>query len=124
MSIPILRQGEVLVACLPGAVTDAELDDLRMNLAERVGRTRARGLLLDVTALDVLDSYSSRILIRIVQVARLRGARSVLVGISPDVAFAMVQLGVTLEGVATALDFEEGMTALHAALERSVAGAR
>ena len=72
-------------------------------------KMRARGVIVDVTALDVMDSYASRTLRDIAHMTRLRGAETVIVGIQPEVAFAMVQLGLTLEGVATALDLEEGL---------------
>jgi len=66
-------------------------------------------VIIDVTALDVLDSFATRTLRSIAYTAKLRGANAVVVGIQPDVAFAMVQLGLSLEGVATALDLEEGL---------------
>src|SRR2546425_469557 len=78
----------------------------------RVGKFRARGVIVDVTALDVMDSFAVRTLRDIAHMARLRGAETVIVGIQPDVAFAMVQLGLTLKGVATVLDLEEGLAFL------------
>jgi rsbT antagonist protein RsbS len=73
---------------------------------------RARGVIIDLSALDVLDSFASRTIRGIAYTAKLRGAQTVVVGIQPDVAFAMVQLGLTLEGVSTALDLEEGLALL------------
>jgi rsbT antagonist protein RsbS len=108
MSIPILKQGPLLIATIQGAVTDANLIDLRDALADRVGRLRTRGVLVDVSALDVMDSFATRMLRNIAYTVKLRGAATVIVGIQPDVAFTMVQIGLTLEGVDTALDFEEG----------------
>ena len=108
MSIPILKQGPLLIATIQGAVTDANLMELRDALADRVGRLRTRGVLVDVSALDVMDSFATRMLRNIAYTVKLRGAETVIVGIQPDVAFTMVQLGLTLEGVDTALDFEEG----------------
>jgi rsbT antagonist protein RsbS len=82
-------------------------------------------VIVDVTALDVMDSYASRTLRDIAHMTRLRGAETVIVGIQPEVAFAMVQLGLMLEGVATALDLEEGLEFLNARTrERDAAGAR
>ena len=72
----------------------------------------SRGVIVDVTALDVMDSFAVRTLRDISHMARLRGAETVIVGIQPEVAFAMVQLGLTLKGVATALDLEEGLAFL------------
>jgi len=79
-----------------------------------VGRDRARGIVIDVAALDVLDSFGTRTLRNIARMADLRGARTVIVGINPDVAFAMVELGTDLSGVLTALDLEEGLALLNA----------
>lgn len=112
MAIPILKQGHILVASIQAALGDHDLLQLRDDLAERVGRFRSRGVVVDVTALDVMDSFAIRTLRGIAQVTQLRGAETVVVGIQPDVAFALVQLGLTLEGVETALDLEEGMDLL------------
>jgi rsbT antagonist protein RsbS len=110
--VPILKQGDVLVASIQAALSDQDLTQLRDELAQRVGRFRARGVIIDVTVLDVLDSFATRTIRGIAYTARLRGADTVVVGIQPDVAFAMVQLGLTLEGLATALDLEEGLALL------------
>ena len=109
MSVPILKQGDVLIASIQAALSDRELAQLHDAFAEQVGRFRSRGVIIDVTALDVLDSFATRTLRSIAYTAKLRGANAVVVGIQPDVAFAMVQLGLSLEGVATALDLEEGL---------------
>jgi rsbT antagonist protein RsbS len=112
MAVPILKQGDDLIVTLQAELSDQELSQLREQLADRVGRQRARGLLIDVSALDVMDSYAARTLTGIAHVAKLRGADVVLSGIQPDVAFSMVQLGITLEGVDTELDLDEGLAAL------------
>ena len=112
MSVPILKQGEILIASIQAALSDQDLEQLRDELTGRVGRFRAHGVVIDVTALDVLDSFATRTLRGIAYAARLRGAHTVVVGIQPEVAFAMVQLGLTLEGVSTALDLEEGLSLL------------
>lgn len=109
MPVPILKQGDVLIASMQAALSDNDLLKLRDELAERVGRQRARGVIIDLTALDVLDSFATRTLRGIAYTAKLRGAETVVVGIQPDVAFAMVQLGLSLEGIATALDLDEGL---------------
>lgn len=114
MTVPILKQGDTLIVTLQAALTDAELNGLRVDLAERIGRQRSRRLVVDVSALDVMDSFATRTLLTITKVSSLRGAAAVIVGIQPDVAFAMVQLGLTLEGVDTALDLEEGLRLLAA----------
>lgn len=112
MSVPILKQGDVLIATIQTALSDQDLIQLREDFAEKIGRMRVRGVVIDVTALDVLDSFATRTVRGIAYVARLRGATTVVVGIQPEVAFAMVQLGLSLEGVATALDLEEGLACL------------
>jgi rsbT antagonist protein RsbS len=110
--VPMLKLGDVLIVTVQAALTDAELIDLRTELADRVGRLRSKGVVVDVSLLDVLDSFASRTLVDIAKVARLRGAHAIIVGIQPDVAFAMVQLGLTLEGVDTAVDLDEAMEIL------------
>src|SRR2546425_10376044 len=112
MEVPILKQGAYLIASVQSALTDADLLQLRDGLVEKVGRFRSRGVIVDVTALDVMDSFASRMLRDIAHMIRLRGAETVIVGFQPEVAFAMVQLGLTLEGLATALDLEEGLAFL------------
>ena len=113
MEVPVLKQGHYLIASIQSARTDADLSQLRESLVERVGKLRARGVIVDVTALDVMDSFAVRTLRDIAHMTRLRGAETVIVGIQPEVAFAMVQLGLTLKGVATALDLEEGLEYLN-----------
>jgi rsbT antagonist protein RsbS len=112
MQVPILKQGSYLIASIQSALTDADLVQLRESLVEQVGRYRSRGVIVDVTALDVMDSFASRILRDIATMIKLRGAETVIVGIDPDVALAMVRLGLNLEGVATSLDLEEGLAFL------------
>lgn len=112
MEVPILKQGAYLIASIQSALNDADLLQLRDALVARVGRFRARGVIVDVTALDVMDSFATRTLRDIAHMIRLRGAETVIVGIQPEVAFSMVRLGLTLAGVATALDLEEGLAFL------------
>src|SRR5439155_1163488 len=118
MEVPILKQSHYLIASIQAALTDADLLQLRDALAEKVGRFRSRGVIVDVTALDVMDSFASRTLRDLAHMIRLRGAETVIVGIQPEVALAMVQLGLTLEGVATALDLEEGLAFLNQKTQR------
>jgi len=110
--VPILKQGDVLIASIQAALMDRDLVQLRDDIAAQVGRFRSRGVIIDVTALDVLDSFATRTLRSIAYTAKLRGANTVVVGIQPDVAFAMVQLGLSMDGVATTLDLEEGLAHL------------
>jgi rsbT antagonist protein RsbS len=113
MRVPILKQGNYLIASIQDALTDTDLSQLQEELVQRAGAVRTRGVIIDVTALDVLDSFASRTLRDLAQVIRLRGAETVIVGIQPEVAFTMVQLGLSLEGVRTALDLEEGLALLN-----------
>lgn len=112
MQVPILKQGNYLIASIQSVLSDSDLVQLRDNLGARVGTYRSRGVIIDVTVLDVIDSFATRTLRAIAHMLKLRGAETVIVGIQPDVAFAMVQLGLTLEGVGTALDLEEGLAYL------------
>jgi rsbT antagonist protein RsbS len=112
MQVPILKQGDYLIASIQSVLSDSDLVQLRDNLGARVGTYRSRGVIIDVTVLDVIDSFATRTLRAIAHMLKLRGADTVIVGIQPDVAFAMVQLGLTLEGVGTALDLEEGLAYL------------
>lgn len=112
MQVPILKQGNYLIASIQSVLSDADMLQLRDDLAEKVGHHRARGVIIDVTVLDVIDSFATRTLRAMAHMLRLRGADTVIVGIQPEVAFTMVQLGLTLEGVGTALDLEEGLAYL------------
>src|SRR5262245_16567382 len=110
MRVPILKQGDFLIASIQAALTDADLQQLQDDLVKRVSISRSRGVIVDVTVRDELDSFACRTLSSSAHMTRLRGAQTVIVGIQPDVAFAMVQMGLRLEGVATTLDLEEGLS--------------
>src|SRR5438034_10382061 len=112
MVVPILKQGHCLSATIPTALTAADLQDLRDGLVAQVGLCRSRGVVVDITALDVMDSFAVRTVRDIAHMTRLRGAETVIVGIQPEVAFSMVELGLTLQDVHTALDLEEGLALL------------
>jgi rsbT antagonist protein RsbS len=112
MRVPILKQGDYLIASIQSALSDEDLLALRDDLVERIGKYRSKAAIVDVTVLDVMDSFAVRTLRGIAHMIRLRGAETVIVGIQPEVAFAMVQLGLTLGDVATALDLEEGVAYL------------
>jgi rsbT antagonist protein RsbS len=118
MPVPILKQGEFLIVSVQAALTDRDLVDLKNELAEKVGQLRSKGVVIDVSLLDVMDSFATRTLRGIAQTTKLRGANTVIVGIQPDVAFAMVQLGLALEGVDTALDLDEGLELLNLRMRR------
>ena len=110
--VSILRQGDNLIASIHTALDDSEMVRFQRNLIEQIGQDRARGVIVDVAALDVLDSFGARTLRTLAEMARLRGAETVIVGIQPDVAFSMVALGLGTGTVHTALDLEEGLAYL------------
>jgi rsbT antagonist protein RsbS len=118
MSVAILRQGDYLIASIQSDLSDVEVVELRHHLAELVGEHRARGIVIDVAALEVIDSFVARSLRAIVLTARLRGADTVVVGIQPDVAIAMVQFRLNLEPLQVALDLDAAI----ALLDRSTRG--
>lgn len=119
MRVPVLKQGRYLIASVQSALTDADLTQLRDDLAQMVGRFRIRGVVIDVTALDVIDSFAARTLRGIAHTVRLRGAETVIAGIQPEVAFSMVQLGLSLQGVSTVLDLDEGLAYLTQAIQEA-----
>jgi rsbT antagonist protein RsbS len=122
MPVPILKQGAILIASVQAALTDTDTERLRQDLMDRVSRFRAQGIIVDVTAIDVMDSFAARSLRTIALMTRLRGADTVIVGLQPEVAFAMVQLGLVFDDMYTALDLEEGLALLNRqlALRRSI----
>lgn len=112
MSVPILKQGKYLIASIQDALSDSEVLALRDDLAERIGRHRSRGIIIDVGAVDVIDSFVARSLRAIALMARLRGTETVIVGIQPEVAMTMVRFRLNLEPLRSALDLEEGLELL------------
>lgn len=121
--VSILRQGSYLVASVHTALDDSEMIRFQNDLIAQIGKHRSRGVIIDVAALDVLDSFGSKTLRNIAEMARLRGAVTVIVGIQPDVAFAMVQLGMGTGTVPTALDLEEGLVFLNSRVGRTESAA-
>jgi rsbT antagonist protein RsbS len=112
VSVAILHQGDYLIASIQSDLTDTQVLRLRDELAERVGRHRARGIIIDVAAMDVVDSFVARSLRSIAVTAKLRGADTILVGIRPDVAIAMVQFDLNLDPLRAALDLDEAIEQL------------
>jgi len=107
--VSILRQDFYLIASIHTALDDSQMIRFQRDLIDQIGQHRSRGVIIDVAALDVLDSFGSSTLRNTAEMARLRGAVTVIVGIQPDVAFAMVELGMDTADVHTALDLEEGL---------------
>src|SRR5919107_214860 len=117
MAVPILKQGDYLIATIQSAMTDSEALRLRDDLMRQIGVFRSRGIIVDITSLDVMDSFAARSLRTIAHMTLLRGADTVVVGMQPEVAFAMVQLGLVFDDMYTALDLEEGLALLNRHLE-------
>ena len=104
--VSIMRQGSTLIASVHTALDDSELVRFEHDLVEQIGEHRSRGVIIDVAALDVIDSFVTRALSTIVSTAKLRGAETVIVGIHPDVAIAMVQFRLNLKPLRVALDLD------------------
>ena len=107
--IPILRMGEFLLVTIQVDMHDQLALALQDDLTERIVRDRARGVLIDISALDVVDSFIGRMLANISAIARILDAATVIVGMRPAVAITLVELGMSLQGVRTALDVDRGM---------------
>jgi rsbT antagonist protein RsbS len=112
MSVAILRQGDALIAAIQSDLSDAQILALRDDLTERVGQYRLRSIIIDVSALDVIDSFVARSLSAMAVSARLRGAETLVVGIQPDVAIAMAHFDLNLEPLRTATDLDEALRLL------------
>ncbi|HEU5486761.1 MAG TPA: STAS domain-containing protein [Microlunatus sp.] len=108
-AVSILQQGQVLVASIPTALDDAQLAELQRNLMHRITECGTRSVIIDVAALDVVDSFAAKVLGACATMARLRGAELTVVGIQPDVALSMVEIGLGIGAAHTALDLEDGM---------------
>lgn len=111
-AVAVLHQGENIIAAIQSDLTDEQVIDLRDDISARVGRSRARGVIVDVTALDVIDSFVARALRSLALTAKLRGAETIVVGIRPEVAIAMVQFEMNLAPLRTAIDLDEALEIL------------
>src|ERR671928_1368929 len=109
MSVAVLRHGDYLIASIQSDLSDSQVLALRDDLAQRVGRERIRGIVVDVSALDVMDSFVARSLRSIALTTNLRGVQTVLVGIQPDVAIAVVQFNLDLYPLRAVLDLDEAV---------------
>jgi rsbT antagonist protein RsbS len=116
--VAILPQGRYLIASVQGDLSDSEVLELRDDLADRIGRNRVYGIVVDVTALDVIDSFVARALRALAVTAKLRGAETIIVGIQPEVAIAMVHFKLNLAPLRTALDLDEALEQLAGETQR------
>ena len=110
--VPIMRMGPDLLVTLQGDLDDQTVESIEREVTAEVARTRAQGALIDVSGLAVVDSFVARVLARLVGMVRLLGAEATIVGINPSVAITLVELGVSLGHVSTALNAEQGMARL------------
>ena len=112
MAVALLRQGDALIAAIQSDLTDSQVLRLRDDLTDQVGVHRLRSIIIDVSALDVIDSFVARALRGMAISARLRGADTLVVGIQPDVAIAMAHFDLNLEPLRTATDLDEALALL------------
>ena len=115
--IPILRMGRTLLVTIQVDMQDQMAMALQEDLTNRIAKDRAKGVLLDISALDVVDSFIGRMISNIAGMSRVLDAQTVVVGMQPAVAITLVELGLELEGVRTALNVEKGMALLQEAPE-------
>jgi len=120
--IPILRMGETLLVTIQVDMQDQTALGLQDDLAEKIAKTGATGVMIDISALEIVDSFVGRMLTSISGIARILSATTVVVGMQPAVAITLVELGLSLEGVRTALNVERGMDLLRRAREEQALG--
>jgi rsbT antagonist protein RsbS len=120
--IPILKLGEHLLVTVQVDMHDRLAMALQDDLTEKIVTAHARGVLIDISALDVVDSFIGRMLGNIAAMSRILDAETVVVGMRPAVAITLVELGLSLPGVRTALDVERGMALLHASVATEYSG--
>jgi rsbT antagonist protein RsbS len=111
--IPILRMGNILLVTIQVDMHDRLAMQLQDDLSNKIVSAGARGVLIDISALDIVDSFIGRMLANIAATSRILDAATVLVGMQPAVAITLVELGMSLQGIRTALDVERGMTLLN-----------
>lgn len=116
MRIPILRLGNLLLTSIQSDVTDEQAQTLQFDILKHLNESQARGVVLDISSLDVVDSYMARVLSETARMARLMGGEVVLTGMNPMVALTLVEMGRELHGVSTALSLEQGVEQLKARL--------
>jgi len=112
MIIPILRLKDILLTSIQVDLTDQEALEFQSDVLEMVSRTEAQGIVIDITALDVVDSYMARVLNETAQMVRILGAEVVLCGMQPMVALTLIEMGRELIGVETALNLDQGLEKL------------
>jgi rsbT antagonist protein RsbS len=111
-TVPVLRLGDILLVTLQGELHDGMAEQLQQDITERIAHTRVTGVVIDISGVDIVDSFLGRVLAEIAAGAELLAARTVLAGMRPAVAITLVELGLTLPGLRTALDVERAMELL------------
>lgn len=114
--IAILKMGQFLLVTIQVDMHDRLALTLQQDLTERIANTSAQGVLIDISSVDVVDSFIGRMIANLASMSRILDAHTVLVGMQPAVAITLVELGISMTGVYTALDVDRGMVLLHAAL--------
>ncbi|MBD2679320.1 MULTISPECIES: STAS domain-containing protein [Nostoc] len=117
--IPILKMGDLLLVTIQVDMHDRLAMTLQDDLTNRITQTRARGVLIDISALEIVDSFLGRILANIAKMSRVLDAETVVVGMQPAVAITLVELGLSLTGIRTALNVEKGMALLRSSLDET-----
>jgi rsbT antagonist protein RsbS len=118
--IPIMRIGDCLLVTIQVDMHDRMAMALQDDLAQKIVATRARGVMIDISALEIVDSFIGRMLNNIASISRVLDAVTVVVGMQPAVAITLVELGLTLSGVRTALDVDKGLAVVRRAIDRGV----
>jgi rsbT antagonist protein RsbS len=120
--VPVLKIGDVLLVSIQVDLEDQMVLDLQDDLSEKIVATSARGVIIDISALEIVDSFVGRMLATIAAMSRVLGAETVVVGMRPAVAITLVELGLSLNGVRTAIDLERGLGHLRRLHSRPTAG--
>ncbi|HUP79327.1 MAG TPA: STAS domain-containing protein [Pirellula sp.] len=120
--IAIIQMGSFLIVTIQGDMHDQLALQLQDELASRISKTGAEGVLIDISALDIVDSFIGRMIANISTMSNILNAQTVLVGMQPAVAITLVELGMTLEGVRTALNAQRGMVILQEAIDAEMRG--
>ncbi|MFF5442442.1 STAS domain-containing protein [Streptomyces achromogenes] len=111
--VPVLALGDVLLVSLQGELHDGMAEQLQQDITHRISTDRVTGVVIDISGVDMVDSFLGRVLAEIASTARLLAARTVLAGMRPAVAITLVELGLTLPGLVTALDVDRAMELLN-----------
>ncbi|RLG39275.1 MAG: anti-anti-sigma factor [Candidatus Alkanophagales archaeon] len=117
--IPILKIGDFLVTSIQIPLHDKLAVKFQQDLLQKIEKTKAKGLIVDITAIDVVDSFITRILVEIAKMAGLMGVKTVLVGLRPEIAITLVEFGMELGGIKTALDLESALSLLRRCVDEA-----